>query len=106
MLQWRKHIRLRNFDYSSERLYSITICTHNQNCFFGDIKDDKMYYSEIGNKALELWQAIPMHYKHVILDEYQIMPNHIHGILELNYGIIGIDTDLKEIEFKQANQFA
>ena len=42
------------------------------------------HYTRIGEKAIEYWKQIPLHFPFVELDEYIVMPNHIHGILYLN----------------------
>ena len=73
--------RLKNWDYSQEGAYFITICTQNMTCFFGDIKNGKMKLNEIGEIAHKYWQEIPNHFPNTILDEFVIMPNHVHGIL-------------------------
>jgi putative transposase len=86
MYRERKHIRLRNFDYSSEGIYFITICTKDRNCFFGEIMNHQMVLSEIGNIANKLWNDIPIHFQNVELGEFIVMPNHVHGLLYLNNG--------------------
>ena len=69
------------WDYRSEGSYHITICTANRNHFFGEIIDEQMCLSEIGKLAHQFWSEIPKHFPHIQLDEFVIMPNHIHGIL-------------------------
>ncbi len=85
----RKSIRLPDYDYSSAGYYFITICCRNRENCFGQISNCKMILSETGKKASEFWLEIPLHFKHVKLDEFIIMPNHIHGILFLNYSDTG-----------------
>ncbi len=82
-MQKRKHIRLRNYDYSSCGLYFITIAIRNKKCLFGKIENVEMQYTELGKIALLNWQEIPNHYKQIKLHDYVVMPNHIHGILEI-----------------------
>jgi putative transposase len=77
----RKLNRLKEYDYSQEGLYFITICANNRECFFGDIRNSKMELSEIGEIAQACLEEIPSHFPNVILDEYNIMPNHIHSIV-------------------------
>jgi REP element-mobilizing transposase RayT len=79
----RKSIRLKEYDYSQEGLYFITICCHNKSCLLGEIIDSKMHLNEAGNIVKECWLDIPKHFSNVILHEFIIMPNHIHGIIEL-----------------------
>ncbi len=77
-------IRLKNYDYSANGYYFITICTKNRLHYFGKIIDQKMELSEIGKIAHKCWLEIPNHFPFVILDEFAIMPNHIHGIVIIN----------------------
>jgi putative transposase len=79
----RKHITLRDFDYSSANAYFITVCTKNLCCYFGEIRNGIMGYSEIGNVASSYLQAIPRIRSDVALDEFIVMPNHVHCILEI-----------------------
>jgi len=88
----RKHIRLRNYDYSSEGYYFITICTDERKCFFGYIENGIMILNDIGKNVNEYLLEIPNHFKHALLDEFTIMPNHIHLILGLNYNIPSVRT--------------
>ena len=76
--------RLKNWDYSSAAFYYITICTKNRECFFGSVINDKMELSDTGKMANKFWQEIPEHFGHVKLHEFVIMPNHVHGILEID----------------------
>ena len=79
-----KSTRLQNYDYSSNGYYFVTICTHQKFCYFGDIVDAKMHFSQVGRIAQKNWQDILNHFDGVYLDEYVIMPNHIHGIIVIN----------------------
>jgi len=85
----RKNIRLKNHDYSSEGIYFITICCLERKLFFGKIENETMHLSDIGRIASQYWMEIPIHFPHVRLDEYVIMPNHLHGILILDYSMVG-----------------
>jgi REP element-mobilizing transposase RayT len=85
----RKSIRLPDYDYSSAGYYFITVCCRNRENYFGDISNGKMVLSEIGKKASDFWLEIPVHFNHVKLDDFIIMPNHIHGILFLDYSDAG-----------------
>ena len=80
----RRSIRLPNYDYSLSGYYSVTICTAYRECYFGGIPEEKMMLSNIGKTALQCWQEIPDHFPAVNLDEYVIMPDHIHGIIVIN----------------------
>ena len=71
------------WDYSSNGRYFITIVTKNREHFFGKIQDNKMILSEIGELAQKYWYEIPEHFPFVILHAFVVMPNHIHGIIEI-----------------------
>lgn len=73
--------RLQGYDYSQIGLYFVTICTKNRFPYFGIIKNGEMQLSKIGTTAYNCWLEIPNHFPHVSLDEFVIMPNHIHGII-------------------------
>ncbi|MEP7233337.1 MAG: transposase [Ginsengibacter sp.] len=84
----RKHIRLSNHDYSSDGEYFITICTSNRECFFGKIENDEMILNEIGLVANKYLIEIPNHFSHAQLDEFIVMPNHVHCILAIENKIV------------------
>ncbi|MBN2426488.1 MAG: transposase [Calditrichaceae bacterium] len=77
----RRSIRLPEWDYSQAGGYYVTIVTRNRECLFGDIVDGKMLLNEYGLIAKTVWNDLPNHYDHIKLDEYVIMPNHVHGII-------------------------
>ena len=85
----RKLLRLADWDYSSDGVYFITICCKDRQSYFGCINNNKIVLSEIGSIASKYWLEIPDHFLHVKLDEFIIMPNHIHGILILDYSNVG-----------------
>lgn len=78
-----KSSRLKNFDYSSSGFYFITICTYRHNNFFGKIINQQMELSKMGLITRQCIIDIPKHFKNVLIDEYMIMPNHVHLLLEL-----------------------
>ena len=71
------------WDYSLAGSYFITICTANMEHYFGEIIDNKMELSEIGNVAINEWLKTPelRPDMNIILDESCIMPNHFHAII-------------------------
>ncbi len=79
----RKLNRWQGYDYSMPGYYYITICTYNRIQHFGEIIDGKMVLNDLGKIVNECWFDLPKHYKHCRLDEFVIMPNHVHGIIEI-----------------------
>ncbi|MFL5810971.1 MAG: transposase [Flavisolibacter sp.] len=82
-MRQRKHIRLSGFDYSSTNTYFITICVKNFEHLLGEVRNGIMGLSDIGNTASLLLQEMPEERPNIILDEFMIMPNHLHCILDL-----------------------
>ena len=80
----RRSVRLQGWDYSSPGMYYITICTHLRECLFGEVIDAEMRLNEFGNVADTCWQAIPGHTQRIELDEWAVMPNHVHLLFVLN----------------------
>ena len=79
----RRSIRLKGYDYSREGLYFITICCQNRTHYFGKIIDGKMQLNEIGEITKKCWKDIPYHFENIRLHSFVVMPNHIHGIIEI-----------------------
>ena len=76
--------RLKDWDYSTSAWYYVTINSKNHQIWFGKIVDGKMKLNEFGEVVDEYWNKIPDHNSGVELDEYVLMPNHIHGIIIIN----------------------
>ena len=77
----RKSIRLKGYDYTQAGAYFVTVCAHNRGCFFGEIVNGQMALNDCGNTAALCWREIPNHFPHVDLDEFIVIPNHMHGVL-------------------------
>ncbi len=79
-----KSVRLTNYDYSGDDAYFITICTKDRIPWFGEIRGNVMGLSGIGCVVWRTWNEIPKHFPFIALDAFIVMPDHIHGILEIN----------------------
>jgi putative transposase len=77
----RKLLRLKDFDYSTEAAYFVTIHANDNEELFGKIVDEKMILNDIGKMIGEWWKKLEQKYKDILLDEYIVMPNHFHGII-------------------------
>ncbi len=78
--------RWKGFDYGSKAMYFVTICTKNRVNYFGEIAVEPDNYpslqmTEIAKTTNGFWLEIPKHYPFVKLDQFVLMPNHLHGIL-------------------------
>lgn len=92
MLKQRKPNRLRNYDYSQSGAYFVTICSQNRDCLFGEITDGQMRLNKYGVIAKDQWRRSEQIREEIKLDEFIIMPNHLHGIvfIENTVGASGV----------------
>ena len=94
-----------NWNYSSNGIYFITICTLNKNHFFGKIIKNKVLLSEKGKIATNHWKEIVKYYPQVILEDFVIMPNHVHGLIRIknvettNLGV----SNINKVELNNKN---
>ena len=79
----RRSIRLRGYDYTRPGAYFVTIVTQNRACLFGEVVDGEMRLNEYGKVVYECWTGIPAHSPNATVDEFIVMPNHVHGIIVL-----------------------
>jgi REP element-mobilizing transposase RayT len=80
----RRSIRLKEYDYSQAGAYFVTICAQNRDCLFGDIIDREIQLNTVSKMVRMWWNYLPKKYPNVELDDYTIMPNHLHGIIVIN----------------------
>jgi len=79
----RRSIRLPCFDYSQPGHYFITICAFRRHTLFGLIENSCVRLKRIGEIAAACWSEIPPHFPHITPGVFVVMPNHVHGILEI-----------------------
>lgn len=83
--------RLQTWNYGWNAAYFVTICTKDRKFHFGEVMNKEMKLSNIGVIANVLWFEIKNHAKNISLDEFMVVPNHVHGILILNSNDRDID---------------
>ncbi|HHT9108722.1 MAG TPA: transposase [Candidatus Wunengus sp. YC64] len=88
--------RLKDYDYSRNGAYFVTVCTKNSMHLFGSIVDQKLIPNRQAEVITECWLGLPAHYTNCVLDKFIIMPNHVHGI-------IIIDNEIAETGLKLNN---
>jgi putative transposase len=81
----RKPNRIPDFDYKQGGAYFITICVADGLCLLGAVSDFEVALSKIGVVCKQEWSKIPIWFSNVSCDEFVIMPNHIHGILNISH---------------------
>lgn len=78
----RRSIRLRGYDYSQRGTYFVTICTQNRESF--------LQSEDVGRMVTNIWRQLESKYPQIRLDEFVVMPNHIHGIIVIDV-VVGAD---------------
>jgi REP element-mobilizing transposase RayT len=73
-------------DYSRAGAYDIAVCTYRREPLFGEVAEGTMIPSASGQIVRACWDDLPNHYAHVALDAFEIMLNHVHGIIVLSDG--------------------
>lgn len=86
-LHHRRSIRLKNYDYAGKGLYFITLCTAQRKNIFGRIINGELFLNPLGEIAKEEWAKTPEIRDNTSLGEFIIMPNHMHGIISIDYQI-------------------
>lgn len=89
----RKSLRLKHYDYRQNGLYFITICCKNRECILGNIVYDTVILTNLGQMVEQCWLKIPEYYPQVKLHHFVIMPNHLHGIIEIASDNFGGECD-------------
>ncbi len=79
----RRSIRLRGYDYRLSGSYFVTICTFRKACLFGHITNGQIILNDMGQLVQDLWCQIADKRRIVELDSYTVMPNHLHGIINI-----------------------
>jgi REP element-mobilizing transposase RayT len=95
----RHSIRLRGWDYARPAAYFVTLCLEGNEHLFGKVVECAMQLSAYGRMVAACWNDLPRHYPHVRLDAFVVMPNHVHGIIEIlnvGAGLKPAPTDVKK----------
>jgi REP element-mobilizing transposase RayT len=79
----RQSIRHQAHDYHAPGFYFVTIVTHQRRKILSSIHDGQVQLSPVGEAIMRWWQIIPTHYLHVRVHDIVVMPDHMHGIIEI-----------------------
>lgn len=89
----RKHLRIPGYDYSQTNYYYVTICTKEKQCLFG-MPDAPTALGKLAKKEME---ELSQHYDDVLVDQFVIMPNHIHAIFAIGCNREGKNPSLSQV---------
>jgi putative transposase len=102
----RQSFRLQGYDYRNEGMYFVTICTKDRISYFGKVENGQMILSDMGKVVFDNWLKIPQFSPHIVLDEFVVMPNHIHGILAIVASVASLHcNDATDKDATAKNQF-
>ena len=99
----RRSIRLKGYDYSRNGSYFVTICVQNRQCLFGEIIDGIMHINDAGRMILKRWLELTHKFPTIDNQPYVIMPNHVHGIITIQYEnaksdvLVGADLGVRPV---------
>ncbi len=100
----RKLNRKTGYDYSENGTYFVTSCIHNRMHLFGKIENEKMELNEFGKIAQKQWVWLANQYSYVVLHNFVVMPNHIHGLIEIDDNRIRTDESQPVQKIKPLSQ--
>jgi len=79
----RKPTRQPGIDYTRPGFYFVTICTKEKEEILGKVIGERIELNDRGRIVRECWLDLPDHYHCCRLHQFVIMPNHVHGIVEI-----------------------
>jgi REP element-mobilizing transposase RayT len=85
----RRSIRLKGFDYSQTASYFVTLVCHQRAMLFGEVIGDEVRLNNAGKIIESAWLALEDRFPTVALDEFIIMPNHMHAIITIGSSPVG-----------------
>src|ERR1041384_2791761 len=77
----RRSIRLPHYDYGESGAYFVTICVHHRECLFGEVVDGSIVLKDLGKIVATEWRRTAEIRPNLTVDEFVVMPNHLHGLL-------------------------
>jgi hypothetical protein len=88
----RHSIRLKGYDYLQAGAYFVTLCTQNRECLFGEITNGDVRLNDAGRMVERWWLELSKKFPTIEIDQFVIMPNHIHGMIWIQYQkVVGAD---------------
>ena len=83
--KFRRHsLRLSTHDYKEPAAYLVTIVTQGRECLFGEVSSHTVELNHAGAMVREVWNGLPTIFSNVAIDDFVVMPIHIHAVLEIN----------------------
>jgi REP-associated tyrosine transposase len=99
--QTRRSIRLKEYDYSLEGAYFVTLLSYQHLHSFGEIVFGKIDLSTLGKIAFDQWLLLTKRFPNTDCTKFVVMPNHVHGIIYIHSNVgeeYRYESDQKSIE--------
>jgi len=96
------------YDYGRSGVYFVTICTNYRGPLLCHIVGGSVRLTAAGRRVSECWEELPIHFPYLVLDEFVVMPDHVHGILHIRdcrVGRINADRGTPGTPVWQRNYF-
>ena len=77
----RNQVRYPRYDYGQPGSVFVTICTSGRQPLFGVVTDEMVSLSPVGQMVHDAWNRVPDRFPGVLLDEWIVMPDHLHAVL-------------------------
>ena len=90
----RRSTRLRDYDYSSNGAHFISIVTQSRSLLFGDIVNSEMHLNDAGEMVWQCWEEMPNRFPSITMDQFVVMPNHVHGVVFIQQPVVDVGTPL------------
>ncbi|MYD11969.1 MAG: transposase [Chloroflexi bacterium] len=74
------------YDYRIEVIYFVTICADKMRLRFGTVRDGELRLNRLGQLVSDEWQRLAVARANVKLDRFVVMPNHLHGLIDIGGG--------------------
>ena len=101
----RKSIRLKNYDYTKNGLYFVTICIQNREHLLGEIIDGQHIVYDSGKMINLIWNDLGKHFNGVTTYEFVVMPNHVHGIIGLENSSLNLSETIRRFKTFTTRQY-
>ena len=101
----RKSIRLKNYDYTQDGLYFVTICIQNREHLLGEITNGQHIVYDSGKMVDSIWKNLDKYFNGVKTYEFVIMPNHVHGIIGLENSSLNLSEIIRRFKTFTTRQY-
>ena len=72
---------MKGYDYAQPGVYFVTICVQGRENLFGTVIGGEMQLNGGGQMVGSWWRRLPDKFPTITIDEFAVMPNHIHGVI-------------------------